>query len=112
MGQAALEKKIFENGERAVANGRTPARWVYYKITLSGELKLYLLTDYQIFAGPIMTNVGQDTDKKIFYLPSYSQKFYEKIIKRKILHISINKCKLPRKLFPDSLDTDRYRYIH
>ena len=33
IGQAVLEEKIFENGGRTT-DGRTPARWVYYKLTL------------------------------------------------------------------------------
>ena len=33
IGQAVSEEKIFENGGRT-EDGRTPARWVYYKLTL------------------------------------------------------------------------------
>ena len=33
IGQAVSEEKIFENGGRT-DDGRTPARWVYYKLTL------------------------------------------------------------------------------
>ena len=34
IGQAVSEEKIFKNGGRTTDDGRTPARWVYYKLTL------------------------------------------------------------------------------
>ena len=39
IGKAVSAKKIFENcGRTDDEDGRTPARWVYYKLTLSGGL--------------------------------------------------------------------------
>ena len=34
IGQAVSEEKIFENGGRMTDGRQTPARWVYYKLTL------------------------------------------------------------------------------
>ena len=55
-------------------------------------LKLYLLTDFQNFAGLIRTNLAQDADKKQSpHTPVQEKKksLGKMIIRRQILHISV-----------------------